>query len=70
MDATLFDELMRNPSHPFHAYHMEMALEEARAAYDEEEVPIGAVVVHLEQGVIARRTTSESSSSIQRRTPR
>ena len=33
---------------------MEMALEEAQAAYDEEEVPIGAVIAHTEQGVIAR----------------
>jgi tRNA(adenine34) deaminase len=54
VDASCFTELMRDPSHPFHAYHMEMALEEARAAFDEEEVPIGAVVVHFEQGVVAR----------------
>src|SRR5437879_4893022 len=33
---------------------MEMALEEAAAAADEDEVPIGAVIVSLEQGVIAR----------------
>jgi tRNA(adenine34) deaminase len=33
---------------------MEMALEEARAAYDEEEVPIGAVIVHFKHGIIAR----------------
>ncbi len=33
---------------------MEMALEEARIAFDEDEVPIGAVIVHFEQGVIAR----------------
>jgi tRNA(adenine34) deaminase len=48
------DALMRDPSNPFHLLHMEMALDEAQAAYDEEEVPIGAVLVHLEQGVIAR----------------
>jgi tRNA(adenine34) deaminase len=54
VDATVLDELLRNPLHPFHLHHMEMALEEARAAYAEEEVPIGAVVVHFEQGVIAR----------------
>src|SRR5215208_4236155 len=49
-----FDALMRDPSHPFHLLHMEMALEEAQVAYEEEEVPIGAAVVHVEQGVIAR----------------
>src|SRR5262249_14008233 len=40
--------------HPFHVLHMEMALEEAAQAADEDEVPIGAVIVSLEQGVIAR----------------
>src|SRR6201993_4195851 len=34
--------------------HMEMALEEARAAADEDEVPIGAVIVSLDGGVLAR----------------
>ena len=33
---------------------MEMALEEAREAADEDEVPIGAVIVSLDRGVIAR----------------
>jgi len=33
---------------------MELALEEAAAAADADEVPVGAVVVSLEQGVIAR----------------
>src|SRR5260370_31754709 len=33
---------------------MEMALEEARAAADEDEVPVGAVIVWLREGVIAR----------------
>jgi tRNA(adenine34) deaminase len=50
----VIDLLLTDPAHPFHALHMEMALEEARAAYAEEEVPIGAVVVHRERGVIAR----------------
>ena len=40
--------------HPFHLLHMEMALEEAGAAAGEDEVPIGAVIVHPEKGVIAR----------------
>src|SRR5262249_35906927 len=33
---------------------MQMALEEAALAADEDEVPVGAVVVSMEQGVIAR----------------
>ena len=33
---------------------MEMALEEARIAFDEDEVPIGTVIVHLQRGIIAR----------------
>jgi tRNA(adenine34) deaminase len=33
---------------------MEMALEEAGLAADEDEVPVGAVIVSLEKGVIAR----------------
>lgn len=43
-----------DPRHPFHAHHMEMALEEAAIAVDEDEVPVGAVIVSLEKGVIAR----------------
>src|SRR5262249_3593560 len=39
---------------PFHMAHMEMALEEADLAADEDEVPIGAVIVSLKRGVIAR----------------
>jgi tRNA(adenine34) deaminase len=54
MDPALLEQLLSDPLHPFHVYHMEMALDEARAARDEEEVPIGAVVVDFERGVIAR----------------
>jgi tRNA(adenine34) deaminase len=53
-----FDQIplndLRDPRHPFHLYHMELALEEAAVAAAEEEVPVGAVVVSLDQGVIAR----------------
>jgi tRNA(adenine34) deaminase len=54
MQPTMFDPLLSDPRHPFHVLHMEMALEEAQFAFDEEEVPIGAVIVHFEHGVIAR----------------
>ena len=47
-----FDLTFSDPNHPFHLRHMEMCLEEARTAADEDEVPIGALVVHPELGVI------------------
>jgi tRNA(adenine34) deaminase len=47
-----FDLPLADPRHPFHVHHMEMALEEAAVAADEDEVPVGAVVVSLEMGVI------------------
>jgi tRNA(adenine34) deaminase len=45
---------LTDPRHPFHLHHMEMALEEAATAADEDEVPVGAVVVSFERGVIGR----------------
>jgi tRNA(adenine34) deaminase len=45
---------LTDPRHPFDAQHMEQALEEARLAYDREEVPVGAVIVSLEHGVVGR----------------
>src|SRR5436305_14298987 len=45
---------LTDPRHPFHLAHMEMALEEAQLAADEDEVPVGAVIVSLKQGVVAR----------------
>jgi tRNA(adenine34) deaminase len=54
MDFNPFDLPLTDPRHPFHVTHMEMALEEAEVAADEDEVPIGAVIVSARQGVIAR----------------
>jgi tRNA(adenine34) deaminase len=48
-----FDMPLSDPRHPFHVHHMELALEEARVAADEDEVPVGCVVVSPERGVIA-----------------
>src|SRR5262245_49266762 len=45
---------LTDPRHPFHIHHMEMALEEAEAAAAEDEVPVGAVIVHPKRGLIAR----------------
>jgi tRNA(adenine34) deaminase len=50
----MFDLMFTDPRHPVHLAHMEMALEEARIAGSEDEVPVGAVIVHVERGVIAR----------------
>src|SRR6478672_10149755 len=50
----MLDLPLTDPRHPFHVLHMEMALEEAGLAADEDEVPVGAVVVSREQGVIGR----------------
>jgi tRNA(adenine34) deaminase len=54
VDVFPFELPLADPRHPFHREHMEMALDEARAARDEDEVPIGAVIVSLRKGVIAR----------------
>jgi tRNA(adenine34) deaminase len=54
VDPATLDQLLSDPQHPFHLLHMEMALEEAQAAFDSDEVPVGAVIVHFERGVIAR----------------
>jgi tRNA(adenine34) deaminase len=54
VDFMPFDLPLSDPRHPFHLAHMEMALEEAELAADEDEVPVGAVVVSFEKGVIAR----------------
>ncbi len=54
MQPSPFDLPMSDPRHPFHVAHMEMALEEAALAAAEDEAPIGAVIVSLEGGVIAR----------------
>jgi tRNA(adenine34) deaminase len=45
---------LTDPRHPFHLEHMEMALDEARVAFDEDEVPVGAVVVSRSLGIIGR----------------
>jgi tRNA(adenine34) deaminase len=52
MDLTAFELPLIDARHPFHIQHMEMALEEAGVAAREDEVPVGAVVVSFERGVI------------------
>jgi tRNA(adenine34) deaminase len=45
---------MTDPMHPFHVHHMQLALQEAALAADEDEVPVGALVVSLERGIIGQ----------------
>jgi tRNA(adenine34) deaminase len=40
--------------HPFHVQHMELALAEASLAVGEDEVPVGAVIVSFQRGVLAQ----------------
>jgi len=54
LDWSQLDLPLADPRHPFHLHHMALALEEAGLAVAEGEVPIGAVIVHLRRGVIAR----------------
>jgi tRNA(adenine34) deaminase len=53
-DWSPLDLPLTDPRHPFHLQHMEMALDEAAVAAAEDEVPVGAVIVSFEQGVIGR----------------
>jgi tRNA(adenine34) deaminase len=54
VDFSPFDLPLSDPRHPFHLEHMEMALEEAELAFAEDEVPIGAVIVSTQKGVIGQ----------------
>jgi tRNA(adenine34) deaminase len=54
LDWSPFDLPLTDPRHPFHVEHMEMALEEAAAAADEDEVPVGCVIVSTEKGIIGK----------------
>lgn len=54
MEWSPFDLPLTDPRHPFHITHMEMALEEAAQAADEDEVPVGAVIVSLKRGLIGQ----------------
>lgn len=54
MEWSPFDLPLTDPRHPFHVTHMEMALEEAAQAAAEDEVPVGAVIVSLQRGLIGQ----------------
>ncbi len=53
MDFSPFDLSLSDPRHPFHVEHMRLALEEAEQARLEDEVPVGAVIVSFERGILA-----------------
>jgi tRNA(adenine34) deaminase len=50
---TPYDLAFTDPRHPIHEESMLRALDEARLAADEDEVPVGCVIVSPELGVIA-----------------
>lgn len=50
----LTPDFLPDPEHPVHQVHMELALQEARVAALEDEVPVGAVIVSLRKGILAR----------------
>jgi tRNA(adenine34) deaminase len=52
-DLSPLDLPLTDPRHPFHVHHMELALQEAQMAADEDEVPVGCVIVESHRGVIA-----------------
>ena len=54
MEWSPFDLPLTDPRHPFHVHHMEMAIEEALTATAEDEVPVGAVIVSFQKGIIGR----------------
>src|SRR5437868_1281655 len=54
MDWSPFDLPLTDPRHPFHVEHMERALDEARLALADDEVPIGAVIVSTKRGIIGQ----------------
>ena len=43
-----------------HEFHMAMALREARAAFEEGEVPVGAIIVHREQLIASAHNQREA----------
>jgi len=45
---------LEDPRHPFHIEWMTMALEEAELGAQEDEVPVGAVIVSLDRGLIGK----------------
>src|SRR5262249_59229710 len=49
-----FDLAFTDLNHPFHLHHMGLALDEAALAAAEDEVPVGAVVIHPDRGVIGK----------------
>jgi len=55
----LLDLPLTDAENPFHLMHMEYAIEEALLADAEDEVPVGAVIVSLEQGGIIARAHNQ-----------
>jgi tRNA(adenine34) deaminase len=54
LDAWDFNLSLTDPRHPFHVSHMEIALQEAVLAAEANEVPVGAVIVSRDRGIIGQ----------------
>ena len=54
LDWFPLDFPFHDPRHPFHLAHMEMALEQAALAADADEVPVGAVIISAEKGLVGQ----------------
>jgi tRNA(adenine34) deaminase len=54
LDWSPFDLPLTDPRHPFHVEHMTAALDEAAIAADEDEVPVGCVIVSTRRGIVGR----------------
>jgi len=54
VDNQSIERMLGDPENPFHRLHMELALEEAAIAAQEDEVPVGAVIISRDIGLIAR----------------
>jgi tRNA(adenine34) deaminase len=54
LELSPFDLPLTDPRHPLHTHHMDLALAEAETAASAGEVPVGAVIVSFERGLLAQ----------------
>lgn len=54
LDLSLLAIPFTDARHPLHELHMGLALEEAQRAAAADEVPVGAIIVHPQRGILAQ----------------
>jgi tRNA(adenine34) deaminase len=54
VDFSPLDLALTDPRHPLHEHHMGLALAEAGLAAAEDEVPVGAVIVSWDRGLVGQ----------------